>query len=267
MSKMMHWYIQENVFKEDAYDTFINILEKYNLSFSIHKIIPFIGELTPEPNVIHKNAICFGSYSMRHFAKKHSLTPGVFDLEPFNFQIQLQHWGNEMLNADSIVTEFENARFTQDEMFIRPIEDSKVFAGHVMSKEKFDTWKKQVCVLKDDFGDNLNNNTLVQVTPLKKIYSEHRFWIVKGKIITASTYKTGRRVAYSEVIDDRYYNYTQERINEWQPHEAFVIDIADTEDGLKVVEINTINSCGFYKANLENLVVSLELHFRIEKLA
>lgn len=254
----MHWILQNNIFNEDAYNTLEETLQRFNIPYSVHKVIPFVGDLLPEPNLTTNNAICMGSYSMRHWARKAGVTPGVFDLEPFNFEVQLAHWGEHMLNAGAVVDRFEDARFTEEEMFIRPIEDSKVFAGRVMEREDFRSWQKQVCVLKLDFGSSLHNDTLVQVCPLKKIYSEHRFWIVNGKIATASTYKQGSRVVYIPNPDEVYHEYVRARIAEWQPHVAFVIDVADTDAGIKIVEINTLNSCGFYACDMQKLVMALE---------
>ena len=63
------------------------------------------------------------------------------------------------------------------------------------------------------------------------------------------------------------------RIAEWQPHDAFVIDVAevpnlhalrhnlDEPHWLKVVEINTLNSSGFYACNIPKLVMALETAF------
>lgn len=257
----MHWILQNNIFNEDAYDVLVQTLQRFDIPLSIHKVIPFVGELLPEPELASANAICMGSYSMRHWANKHGLVPGVFDLEPFTFEVQLAHWGQHMLNAGAVVSRFEDARLHEEEMFVRPIEDSKVFAGRVMEREEFRAWQKQVCVLKLDFGSSLHNDTLVQVCPIKKIYSEHRFWIVKGQIVTASTYKRGNRVVYLPDPDEIYYEYVRERIAEWQPHDAFVIDVADTSEGLKVVEINTLNSCGFYACDIQKLVMALEEGF------
>ncbi len=87
---------------------------------------------------------------------------------------------------------------------------------------------------------------------------EHRFWVVNGNIATASTYKIGSRVIYKEVIDDYLFNYVYDKIQIYQPHNSFCIDIAETQNGLKIVEIGTINSCGFYAADLQKLIQALE---------
>lgn len=53
-------------------------------------------------------------------------------------------------------------------------------------------------------------------------------------------------------------------IAKWQPHDAFVLDVCSVPDdgdgwlGIKVVEINTLNSAGFYAANIPKLVMALE---------
>ena len=257
----MHWVLQNNLFNEKGYQTLLDTLERFGLPYTVHKIVPFVGELIPEPTLETANAICIGSYSMRHAAKKYGWNPGVFDLEPFDFTIQKDKWGKEMLNFDASISKFEDATFCEEQMFIRPIHDSKVFSGEVMGSEEFYGWRTRVCVLKLDYGNSLCNDTLVQICPLKEIFSEHRFWVVKGRVVTSSTYKIGHRVHYQPIIDERFQRYAEERISEWQPHDAFVIDVADTAEGLKVVEINTLNSCGFYAADMHKLVASLEEGF------
>lgn len=39
----------------------------------------------------------------------------------------------------------------------------------------------------------------------------------------------------------------------------FVIDVCDTPDGLRIVEINTINCAGFYAGDIQRLVAALEV--------
>lgn len=268
----MHWILQENLFKETEWDNLVGTLERFNIPFSVHKVIPFIGELVPPPDVKHSNVVCFGSYSMRHVAKEHGWTPGVFDLFDANFTVQMQHWGELMLNADSQVMPFREAKLTET-MFIRPIDDSKYFAGAVFDPDEFNEWSHKVCVLEEDFGNSLTGDTLIQISPPKKIYAEYRFWIVDGQVVTSSLYKRGDKVIYSADVDkhvskfvDKVLN-TKNEIHEhtlsmkpsgWMPARAFVLDVCETPDGMKIVEINTINSAGFYAANVTDLVLAIE---------
>jgi len=273
----MHWVLQDNLFNEAGYRDLLDTLKRFKFDYSIHKVIPFIGELTPEPQIGTKNVICMGSYSLRHAAKKNGWNPGVFDLEPQTFEVQKQHWGEHMLNYDSVVTPFKDAVFTEDHMFIRPIEDSKIFAGKVMNADEFKQWQHQVVNLKEDYGHGENfGDQLIQVSSIKKIYAEYRFWIVDQKIVTASLYKRGNTVTYSSDVDMRIRWFATQIIrtdnckteqnmmlenNGWRPHDAFVLDVCETDQGMRVVEINTLNSSGFYAANLTDLVLALDYKF------
>ena len=276
----MHWILQDNLFNEAAYQNLLDTLTRFNISHSIHKVIPFIGEITPEPELDTHNVICMGSYSLRHAAKKNGWYPGVFDLEPYDFNVQLKHWGTEMLNHDAVVSRFQDAVFTEDEMFIRPIQDSKVFSGTLMFKDEFEQWQQKVCILEFDYGNSLSKDTLIQVVKPKKIYAEYRFWIVDQKVVTASLYKRGNKVMYSQDVDRHVYDYVHTILNTkdqkqniladtvnrgWSPHDAWVLDVCETPDGMKVVEINTLNSCGFYAANMTDLVLTLDQKFTRKK--
>lgn len=260
----MHWILQNNLFNEAAYQVLLDTLLRFDLSHTIHKVVPFIGELEPSFSGITKNICCMGSYSLRHIAKKEGWYPGVFDLESCDFNVQLKHWGTNMLNHDALVIPFGEAYFTSPSMFIRPIQDSKVFAGKVFDRNWFTEWQHRVCDLRKDDGSSLTYDTLIQVCRLKEIYTEARYWIVRGEIVTSSIYKIGNTVLYTPCNDIRYREFVQSMISIWQPHDAFVIDIADTPDGLKIIEINTLNSSGFYAADLQKLVMALENNFNEE---
>lgn len=260
----MHWILQNNLFNEQAYQTLVDTLERMEIPYTIHKVIPFVGELVPAPEPESTNVICMGSYSLRHSAVKYDWEPGVFDLEYADFQMQREKWGEHMLNFDSRVVPFKDVDFDDELMFLRPTQDSKVFAGKVFTKEEFYEWKHKVVDLEEDFGNSLTKDTLIQVTPPKVIWAEYRFWVVKEKIVTASLYKRGRQVIYKQVSKHErpdLFDYVNARINEWEPHDAFVIDVCETPDGLKIVEINTLNSCGFYDADIPALVDALEEAF------
>ena len=254
----MHWILQENLFKESEWQNLIGALERFGLAYSVHKVIPFIGELVPAATPAEgAKVICFGSYSMRHTAQAQHWQPGVYDLFAQNFTVQKQYWGERLLNFDAEVIAFKHAVIT-DDTFIRPIDDSKYFAGRVFSAAEFNDWQHKVCVLEDDYGTSLTGETLIQLCRPKNIFAEYRYWIVAGQIVTRSLYKRGDRVFYSDQVDSRFDAYVQETIALWQPHSAFVIDVCDTADGMRVVEINTLNAAGFYAGDVQKLVLALE---------
>lgn len=254
----MHWILQDNLFNEQAYQDLHDVLCRLGLPVSVVKVVPFVGDLLEEPLIAPgSHVMCMGSYSLRHAARARGWVPGVFDLELMDFRMQLLHWGRHMLNHDSVVVEFAEAK-VEDIAFVRPIEDNKVFTGKVFTRDEFHEWRTKVSDLGEDSAGLIR--TLVQVCTPKLIYSEHRFWVVDGEIVASSTYKLGRRVTYRPVDDDRFHQFVRERVAEWQPADAFVIDVCDTSAGLKVVEINTLNSAGLYAANINALVHALEYY-------
>lgn len=259
----MHWILQSNLFNETAYGVLLDTLERFGLPHSIHRVVPFVGEIDPPVELETTNVICMGSYSLRHAARKHGWTPGVFDLGPYDFTVQLEHWGSHMLNADSRVSAFKDAAVDKA-AFVRPIHDSKAFAGKVFDPDEFHDWQGKVCALGTSDRSSLDRETLVQVCPIKAIYNEYRFWIVRGEIVCASLYKQGDRVYYTDDVPPVYFDFARAMIAQWQPHDAFVLDVCSVPDdgdgwlGIKIVEINTLNSAGFYAANIPKLVMALE---------
>jgi hypothetical protein len=257
----MHWVLQNNLFEEAGWQALVNALERLELSHSVHKVVPFVGELIPPVTVTHDNVICIGSYSMRHVAKRHGWSPGVFDLIDRDFSAQLARWGDHLLNAGSVVTRFADVRFTEAAAFVRPTTDSKSFAGKVFERAEFEAWQRAIAQLGPTDGSTLTVDTEVQMAQTAVIFAEYRFWVVKGQLVTRSLYKRGRRAFASSDVDVAVEAYARARVAEWQPHEAFVIDVCETDRGMKIVELNTLNAAGFYAADMQKLVVALETAF------
>lgn len=261
--RLMHWMLQENMFGELAYAEFCRVLGRLGLPYSVHAIKPFVGTFLTEPDVDHNNVICMGAYSMRYTAKARGWNPGVFDLEPFDFTIQRQHWGDQMLNAASQVMPLRDVVLERP-AFIRPCHDTKAFIAKPYDPIEFADWQAKVEKLGDMPGELMDRNTLVQVSPLREIYEEYRFWVVRGEIVCASLYKRGDTALHDPDVPQAYHEYVQAMIDIWQPHEAFVIDVASVPDdgdgwrGIKIIEINTLNAAGFYACNLPKLAMALE---------
>lgn len=88
------------------------------------------------------------------------------------------------------------------------------------------------------------------------------FWHDKGKVITGSLYKRHGRSLFSDVVDESALQYCQEMVDKYQLADAFVMDIALTEYGYKIIECGCINCAGFYEANMQKLIMALEDAFR-----
>ncbi len=253
----MHWVLQNNLYPEAGYVSLVESLERLGLPHSFHGIVPFVGRFEPPLQLDHNNVICMGSYSMRHAAAEMGWDPGVFDLAPFPFPVQHACWGDHLLNSGSRVEPLRQVVLDAPS-FVRPTQDTKAFTAKVYAPDEFAAWQASVVALGDMPEEMLDRNTPIQVAPVREIHAEYRFWAVKGRIVTASLYKRGDMVLYSEDVPGTFREFAERMIAIWEPHEAFVIDVADTPHGPKIIEINTLNAAGFYAADVQRLVIALE---------
>lgn len=256
----MHWIIQHNYKWDTGTKELLNILERCKIPYSIHKVIPFVGEIEPDISPTGK-VIVIGSYSLRRVAYRKGWIPGSFDLGNITFQTHRDNWGDELLNSDAIVTTFKNAINIdlQDTFFARPVIDSKSFSGAIFDKTEFLSWHSKIMNLDVDHQHmDLTPNTEIIVSTPKNIMNEYRCWVVGRKIVTSSMYKRNGQVIYSDMVDQYIIDYAQTIVDKWSPLDCYVLDIAITENGPKVIETNTLNAAGFYAANMSKLVQALE---------
>jgi hypothetical protein len=254
----MHWILQEGFLSQSGRDSLVATLERFDIHYSVHSVVPRVGQLIPEPALEHRNVICMGSYSMRLAVVRNGWAPGIFDLLAQDFEQQRSHWGEHMLNFRSDVCTLADAKFTEERMFVRPTNDSKYFSGRVFTAPEFHDWRNSIFNSAGGTGTSVVPDTRIQVSKPVDIYAEYRFWVVKGEIVTQSLYKRANQPIYDGHVDERLSRFVQERIKEWAPSEAFVIDACDSANGMKVVEINTLNSSALYAADVQRLVLTLE---------
>lgn len=253
----MYWVIQENIGNEDKFVSLIENIKKFDQTFELVKVVPFVGEIIPDVNVEDK-VICFGAYSMRKLSIRKNWTPGVYDIEWFPYTSLIDVLGENVLNHDAVFGKFGEIVPKSEEFFIRPIHDGKEFAGTIKSINQLKEWQHRIIDLKlADNGTTLSENTEVMCSSLKKIYNEYRYFVVGGKVVTGSQYKLGKRVVYGET-DQGMENAQKfvDILNGYINH-PYVIDIALTDNGYKVIELNTMNCAGFYACDMQKLVAAI----------
>lgn len=259
----MYYIIQENLFREINYNNLIETMQRFKLPHQVVKIVPFTRDILFEP-IDTKNVFCFGSVKMSHIAKDYGWTPGSFYNENHDYLAYSEKYGKEnMLNGDSVICKFSDEFAPPGHLFFaRPCGDTKAFTGQVFTKAAWDEFLQ--FHLTNGHESTLNKNTIVQIAKLKDIEQEIRTWVIKGEIATASKYKLGEKVIYQECNEPYILDFAKDMIKLYQPAEAFVMDVAVTENGMKIVEINCINSAGFYQGNLQKIIEKLEIAFTDE---
>ena len=253
----MYYIIQENIFKEPNYDNIFRVLEKLNLSYEIVKVKPLAEQF--EFSTKHKNVFVYGSVKLAKIAQQYDFKPGSFYGGNHSFEIYSKYYGENLLNFDSQLTEFGQKLNWEsgEEKFIRPSQDAKVFTGKKFTETKWNDFVAQT--LESAEISPLNQSTKIQITTPKKIYKEARIWIVGGQVITSSYYFFHGNIDFEETVDIDGILFAEEMANIYQVAEAFVMDICLTTEGWKIVEINCVNSAGLYQADVEKLVMALEV--------
>ncbi|QIG71899.1 DUF4343 domain-containing protein [Rhizobium phage RHph_TM2_3B] len=259
----MYWILQDFEDNHKLGD----VLERMGKEYSYHKVVPFVGELMPKPTEIVEldRVVMFGSYSLRHYAKKHGLAPGVFKLNPYFDESRwwpyLLNGPHNMKTAELRDLLYELQINPQEAYFIRPVEDSKEIAGRVMDRQEIIDMVEGVLALEPNelIGGSLAPQTRMMFGEPQKITREWRLWVVNDKIVTASLYKEGSRVVYREELDPYAEEFAKFVISlnpKYSP--AYVLDICRTRDSYKIIETNCINAAGFYAADLQKLVMAIE---------
>lgn len=254
----MHYIVQENVFKETNYDNLIKALDRLKLSYEIVNVKPYLEDF--EYNSDRKDIFAFGSLKMARLSQKYGWYPGSQMNDNHDFMVYKDYYKEHLLNYDSKIIKFGDKDFFNKEIFFaRPTKDTKVFSGKEFDMESWRTMRENL--LTNGHSTVLYYDTEVQISPIKRIQKEFRFWIVKGKIITASQYKLGNRVVLDDNIDKEAYTFCEKMINLFQLNEAFVMDLCLVNNEYKIVECGCINCAGFYKANMQKLLMALEENF------
>ncbi|MEP3629067.1 MAG: ATP-grasp domain-containing protein [Hyphomicrobiales bacterium] len=256
----MQWILQ------DFEDTrkMADALDQLKIYYTWHKVVPFIGDLTPAPIIRNPNAVVmFGSYVLWRYAQSNNLKPGVFKIRPF---VHETAWQPFLLNgADALFLTLRDVpeQFPDDEKywFLRPVEDSKEEPGNVKSTSEIIDLANKVLALEENEIPNgsLRHDTELMFTKPVRILKEWRLWAVNDEIVTYSLYKEGARIVYRLEIDDDALKFAKQLVAanpSYAP--AYVLDICLTEDGLKMLETNCINAAGFYEADLLKLASAID---------
>lgn len=250
----MFYVIQENVFREENYNKIFDVMKRLKLPYEILRFDKN-GDFNPLMNR-RKDVFVFGSVRAARLACDKEWTPGSFYGKNHDFQIYKDYYKKNLLNYDSLLKDIADPIVWEPNeiKFIRPTKDSKVFNGKLYSKVK---WEDTVQMVKEKYLGVMPPVT-IQVSSPKKIYKEARIWIVDGKIVTSSYYKFGDNVTWTEDVEPEGLEFAQRMADLYKVEKAFVMDICLTPDGWKIVEINCINCSGFYRGDLQKLVMALE---------
>lgn len=264
----MFWIVQSNLFREENYEQMIEALTRLQVPHTIAKVLPFVDELEPEPVVPEGSSVFVcGSTKLMRMAETRRWSPGSFMNANMTYEMWNKHMGRHLLNPDAVVGPLDAINFPEPgEFFIRPCADGKAFSGRCFYRAEFEKWREHMInsegiIVNAKFERHklgCQPDTLVMISPYRHIQREYRFFVVDQQVITGSLYKIGGRAATDPQVDPDVWAFTQRMVDQWIPSRAFVIDVAMTEEGLKIVEYNCINCSGFYACDTAKIVGAIE---------
>ena len=248
------------MYREEGMRDLVETLSRFSIPHDIVSLDPATGALSPDVRPEGAVMIC-GTYRLSRLAAERGWFPGSFLNANHDHRAWTAAWGGRMLNAAARTTRFADARPAPGRVFIRPAADNKYFDGQVLDAEEVDAWRDALCRGGRSpvrCSDKVGPETEVTWGPAHPIYRESRFFVVDGEIAASTTYRIGRDTVASPDVDPQALAYARGAVAEWRPARAFALDVALTDGGYRIVEVNCINMSGFYGADVQRLVMALD---------
>ncbi|MFV1457560.1 ATP-grasp domain-containing protein, partial [Bacillus mycoides] len=158
----------------------------------------------------------------------------------------------ELVNHDFVCGELQELTPIADEFFIRPTGNTKLFTGKVVTKEEFLEWQ-----VRENYENSPYKGQRLMISPVRELLAEYRFFVVNQRVITGSSYQVNGKSDVTKPITESLLNYVNGRVFEFWVADSYVIDVAETPDGFKVVEYNNTNTSGLYGCDAVAIVTAI----------
>lgn len=166
-----------------------------------------------------------------------------YDVNKFD-QLTYSKLDLPLLNSDARYIDYsriKNYEFTKD-TFIKPSRDLKSFNGGVIyAGETIQNYISRT----GHHSPNIKSEKIV-VSDIKEIQEEYRFFMHKNKILSCSRYVLNSEVNPSDFVPEELKECALEYSELYNPSELYVMDLAVTSEGIKIVEYNCWNASVFY---------------------
>lgn len=256
----MFFLVQANVYLDPDHYKIFDALEELNIDYDVINIPPLAEKIDFETD--RKDVFVYGSVTIARLARQNTgWFPGSFYGGNHLYEVYSGYYGENLLNSKVSVQKIsEEMSWAKDEIkFIKPYDEAKIFTGRVFSETE---WQDFVFEALRSSSNRITENSVIQVSEAKQTVKEARLWIVGRQIIDAGYYKFDDRAPFEEKVPEDGLAFAREMLRLFNLEEAFVMDICLTDEGWKIVEINCINSSGFYpNTNVKSIIKALNVYF------
>jgi len=257
---MVNWLVQSNLINEDLSASIERACLKLKYNYIGAKIVPFAESMetglyieTPIMT-IRGPIIPYGSTTLiKMFDRSIMQKQGFFYNEK---NLRTSMWvaklGERMLNYDAcVIPLYAAAKLkTSETWFMKPDNDLKDFTGSIVDHAGIEKFYKDV----SGGGYMFDETIQVVLSKPKNMGWEWRLFMVKDEVISGSSYRLKNSLNQTKPVPQNVINFAQETVKIWRPSEVYVMDICETDEGLKIVEFNCFNASGFYRTDVEKVV-------------
>lgn len=257
----MYFLVQSNINHDPDHDRIYSVLEELNINYETIELTSDTQNISIKQN--RNDVFVYGSVKLARLTKENKdWYPGSFYGGNHLYEVYSKYYKNNLLNqAIEVFKIGEKISWKKDEIkFIKPYKIAKLFTGKKFNEAEWNDFVYEN--LLHPRTPLLNKDSLVQASVPQYIFKEARLWIVGKQIVGAVYYKFHGDTFFESEVANEGIEFAKTMITVFNVAEAFVMDICFTLDGWKIVEINCINSAGFYpNLDVKSLIKSLNIYF------
>lgn len=213
----------------------------------------------PAPLTPGSCAIVYGTYpTVRHAMLKLGWTPGGW-CSPDNLDCRTYypHFADVLLNRRyEIITGIdairEKGRLFREygrkgHVFARPTSVHKLFVGRLIAEDEFETSLAPT---------RYDPETTVLIANPRDLGREWRMVVAGDEVIAASQYADGSVRSVAATCPDTVLAFARDVLAtvRWRPDELFMLDVCESADGLRLVELNSFSCSWLYACDLSRVV-------------
>lgn len=271
---MNKWLIQTSGFKTNIIEAIIENLQKLNIEYNDFGLINGCTTITnlenilePDYNYVTRGGIKFlkliTDTTDLHILNEHlseeqynplyltKLMKSIdYDINKFD-QLNYSKLNLPLLNNNAMYVPYNNIKtqvFNKD-MFMKPSKDLKSFNGGIIPADE----TLLNYVYRTGFMKEIEDEIVV-VADVQKIYYEYRFFMYQDYILGSSRYMMNGTVSPDTYVPHYIMDAAKEYSKLYNPMELYVMDLAETDRGIKIVEYNCWNASGFYHSNIRDII-------------
>lgn len=140
--------------------------------------------------------------------------------------------------------------------FVKPSSDLKAFTAGVMEAGEV----LKYFIESNYHRENYQEETVL-VNDVVKIDAEYRFICQNGEPISGSQYRRNNSTIYSSEIPEKVLAAAYEYSELYIPAQFYTMDLAETPNGIKIVEYNCWNCSGLYHMDTMKLFSTVQAYY------